>query len=231
MLFKLVSVSFLAIVLSDIAHMKSLLRRVTVKSLKRMHKGRPVNGYEHANENDLVGGITLEETKNFGCWCYDFGRESEWQKGQGPAKNELDALCKMLTESYREIKREAANAENDIMEDCMFPSHVGYNFDIDHRMEIDCHTENSYCKRRICEVEAEFIKSYAALVTTKSFDDIYQTNLKHENFYPVRNCASTKIDTINEGQELKIFLKIFHFLMMRSRTKTFSGLFPTEICF
>jgi len=28
------------------------------------------------------------------------------------------------------------------------------------------------------------------------------------NFYPVRNCASTKIDTINEGQELKIFLKM-----------------------
>merc|ERR1711988_1912424 len=210
MLFKLISVSSLAIVFSDYAHMKSLLRRVTVKSLKRMHKGRPVNGYEHANENDLVDGITLEETKNFGCWCYDFGSEPEWQKGQGPVKNELDALCKMLTESYRGIKREAEQVQNDIMEDCKFPSHVGYNFDIDHHMEIDCQTKNSYCKTKICEAEAEFIKSYAALVTTQSFDDIYKTDLKHEYFDSVKECVSTKIDTVNDAGQLKIFLKMAH---------------------
>merc|ERR1712110_138784 len=130
--------------------------------------------------------------------------------GQGPAQNELDTLCKALTEDYREIKIDALLADNEEMKDCIFPSGIGYNFDIDPFMNIDCKTENNMCKEKVCNAEAEFIKSFTAIALTPLYEVLLDESLKHRDFNPVTNCVANKKVAVEKPADFKVFLKMAH---------------------
>lgn len=131
--------------------------------------------------------IPFDSIWEYGCWCY-FGDDAG--KGQGPAQNEVDELCKHLQQCYRCAKLDSLE-DSEICK----PGEIDYNVNVNSisnqgsllACQHPLNTED--CQVHVCSCEVNFISKLLELF----FSGVtFNPDLHHDTWTQVEEvCQNT----------------------------------------
>lgn len=149
------------------AQMDEQYAKLVNETIRMSQMGR--FGAEHKAFLGIIA-ASLESLTNYGCWCYF---EEEHGRGRSHPQNEVDAICKVMSDGYDCAIRDGL-AEGEPCE----PWTVEYNAAgslgrFDNSLQVACQEANpgNTCGIRACTIEGNFVlQIFATFLSGYEFD-------------------------------------------------------------